>query len=218
MFRVGCWCPWFLPNSLDFLAQANLISLSCLILTENKLTVINDNIFHFLPALTYLDVTENHLTCDCSNSGFLVWALSSVHTLVDVGPGNRCMYPISKKGTMLLDMDLNSCWMDTSFLCCVSTTGLVLLTVLGAFSSHFLSWRLVYAYYYLATSRYNTRRRKGSEVYRYDAFISYNVRDEAWVNGEMLPALEAERDWRLCLHHRDFQPGRAGWLARWLAD
>ncbi|KAJ3608576.1 hypothetical protein NHX12_023108 [Muraenolepis orangiensis] len=205
-------------QSLDFLAQANLISLSCLILTENKLTVINDNIFHFLPALTYLDVIENHLTCDCSNSGFLVWALSSVHTLVHVGPGNRCMYPISKKGTMLLDMDLNSCWMDTSFLCCVSTTGLVLLTVLGAFSSHFLSWRLVYAYYHLATSRYNTRRRKGSEVYRYDAFISYNVRDEAWVNGEMLPALEAERDWRLCLHHRDFQPGRAGWLARWVAD
>ncbi|KAJ3586904.1 hypothetical protein NHX12_013296, partial [Muraenolepis orangiensis] len=185
---------------------------------ENKLAVINDNIFHFLPALTYLDVTENPLTCDCFNSDFLLWALSSVHTLVRVGPGNECTYPVSKKGTMLLDMDLNLCWIDTSFLCCVSTAGLVLLTVLGAFGFHFLRWHLVYAYYRLVTSRYDARQRKGNDVYRYDAFISYNVRDEAWVHGEMLPALEAERDWRLCLHHRDFQPGRAGWLAGPLAD
>ncbi|XP_039677455.1 toll-like receptor 13 isoform X2 [Perca fluviatilis] len=31
---------------------------------------------------------------------------------------------------------------------------------------------------------------------------------KAWVYEEMLPVLEGEQGWRLCLHHRDFEPGR----------
>ncbi|KAK0138424.1 Toll-like receptor 13 [Merluccius polli] len=195
-------------NNLDFLAQVNLTSLRCLILNENKLTVINDNIFHFLPALTYLDLSVNPLVCDCSNSGFLLWALSSNQTQVVRADQYVCMYPFSKKGTMFQDINMHSCWMDTSFLCYISTTSLVLLTLLTAFGYHFLHWRLVYAYYRLMALLYDMKERKRNEPYRYDAFISYNVKDEAWVHGEMLPVLEDERGWRLCLHHRDFQPGR----------
>ena len=199
-------------KNFDFLTQANLTSLRCLKLCENELTVINHNIFHFLPALTYLDLSVNPLTCDCSNSGFLLWALSSQQTqLVNVAQ-YVCTYPLSARGTMFLDIDLHSCWMDTSFLCYISTTSLVLLTLLTAFGYHFLHWRLVYAYYRLMALLYDMRERKRNKPYCYDAFISYNVRDEAWVHREMLPALEDERGWRLCLHHRDFQPGRAGWL------
>lgn len=197
-------------KSLDFLAQVNLTSLRSLILCENKLDVINDNIFHFLPALTYLDLSLNPLTCDCSNSGFLLWMLSSQTQIANLDR-YVCTYPISKSGTMLLDIDVQSCWMDMSFLCYISTTSLVLLTLLTAFGNHFLRWRLVYAYYRLMALRYDMRERKRNKPYRYDAFISYNVQDEVWVHRELLPALEEERGWRLCLHHRDFQPGKAGW-------
>ncbi|CAL8303110.1 unnamed protein product [Arctogadus glacialis] len=162
-------------KNLDFLAQANLTSLRCLKLCENELTVIDHHIFQFLPALTYLDLSVNPLTCDCSNSGFLLWALSSDQTQIVNVDQYVCTYPLSERGTMFVDVDVHSCWMDASFLCYISTTGLVLLTLLTAFGHHFLHWRL----------------------------------DEAWVHGEMLPALEDERGWRLCLHHRDFQPGRS---------
>ncbi|CAL8262324.1 unnamed protein product [Lota lota] len=194
-------------KSLDFLAQASMSNLRCLILFENKLTVINHNIFHFLPALTYLDLSVNPLTCDCSNSGFLLWGLSSDQTQIANVHRYVCTYPLSERGTMFLDIDLHSCWMDASFLCYISTTSLVLLTLLTAFGYHFLHWRLVYAYYRLMALLYDMRERKRNKPYRYDAFISYNVHDEAWVHREMLPALEDERGWRLCLHHRDFQPG-----------
>ncbi|CAL8303115.1 unnamed protein product [Arctogadus glacialis] len=196
-------------KNLDFLAQANLTSLRCLKLCENELTVIDHHIFQFLPALTYLDLSVNPLTCDCSNSGFLLWALSSDQTQIVNVDQYVCTYPLSERGTMFVDVDVHSCWMDASFLCYISTTGLVLLTLLTAFGHHFLHWRLVYAYYRLMALLYDMRERKRNNPCRYDAFISYNVQDEAWVHGEMLPALEDERGWRLCLHHRDFQPGRS---------
>ncbi|XP_015230540.1 PREDICTED: toll-like receptor 13 isoform X3 [Cyprinodon variegatus] len=50
--------------------------------------------------------------------------------------------------------------------------------------------------------------RKKEDPHRFDAFVSYNVHDEDWVYRELLPELEGEQGWRLCLHHRDFQPGK----------
>ncbi|XP_006806135.1 toll-like receptor 13 [Neolamprologus brichardi] len=29
-----------------------------------------------------------------------------------------------------------------------------------------------------------------------------------WVYGELLPELEGQQGWKLCLHHRDFEPGK----------
>ncbi|XP_063050315.1 toll-like receptor 13 [Engraulis encrasicolus] len=34
------------------------------------------------------------------------------------------------------------------------------------------------------------------------------LKDERWVHRELLPNLETEQGWRLCLHHRDFEPGK----------
>ena len=199
-------------KTLDFL-EANLTSLRCLILSQNELTVLNESVFESLPVLTHLDLSDNPLSCDCSNAGFLLWALSSKQTQLVGGYNQPCTYPLSEKGTMLLDFDVHSCWMDSSFLCFISTTSMVLFTLLTSFSYHFLCWRLVYAYYLFMALLYDMKERKKNEQHRYDAFISYNVQDEEWVHREMLPALEDERGWKLCLHHRDFQPGRAASLS-----
>ena len=199
-------------KTLDFL-EANLTSLRCLILSQNQLTVLNESVFQFLPVLTYLDLSDNPLTCDCSNAGFLLWALSSEQTQLARGYNQPCTYPLSEKGTMLLNFDVRSCWMDYSFLCFISTTSMVLFTLLASFSYHFLRWQLVYAYYLFMALLYDMKERKKNEQHRYDAFISYNVQDEDWVHREMLPALEDEHGWKLCLHHRDFMPGRAASLS-----
>ena len=42
--------------------------------------------------------------------------------------------------------------------------------------------------------------------FTYDAFISYNSKDEAWVRGEMLPRLE-KANLRVCIDYQDFEPG-----------
>lgn len=194
-------------RSLDFLAQVDLPALSWLKLTENELMVINEMVFQSLPALKYLDLLGNPFTCDCSNIGFIRWVKSNDQTQVVNAYQYTCSFPLSQQGRKLLDFDIQSCWMDVHFLCFLSSTCLVVLTLLTSFIYHFLRWQLVYTFYLFLAFLYDSRKRKKEASHCYDAFISYNVNDEAWVYREMLPVLEGEQGWRLCLHHRDFQPG-----------
>ncbi|XP_041665333.1 toll-like receptor 13 [Cheilinus undulatus] len=195
-------------KSLDFLAQANLSALKYLHLSDNGITVISDAIFQSLPALIYLDLSNNPLTCDCSNAGFIQWVKSNNQTQVQDAHDYICSSPLIKQGTKVLDFDVQSCWMDVGFLCYISSSCLVVLTLLTSFIYHFLRWQIVYAFLLFQAFLYDSRKRRRGAPQLYDAFISYNVEDEAWVYREMLPVLEGEQGWRLCLHHRDFQPGK----------
>ncbi|KAG7225247.1 hypothetical protein INR49_014637, partial [Caranx melampygus] len=195
-------------QSLDFLAQANLSALRHLSLTSNKLTVINHTVFQFLPALTYLDLEGNPFTCDCSNVGFIQWVRSNKQTQVVNTPQYMCSFPVAEQGSKLLDFDIQSCWIDFSFLYFITSTCLVLLTLLSSFIYHFLRWQIAYAFHLFQAFLCDTKKKRKGAPYHYDAFISYNVHDEDWVYREMLPLLEGEQGWRLCLHHRDFQPGK----------
>ncbi|XP_068603237.1 toll-like receptor 13 [Brachionichthys hirsutus] len=195
-------------KSLDFLAHVRLPALGCLLLRGNKLTAINVTVFRALPALTYLDLMGNPFVCDCSNAAFVQWAKDNEQTQVAYAYEYDCSFPPAKEGTKLLDMDIESCRMDAGLFCFISTSCLVVLTLFTSFIYHFLRWQLAYAYYLFLAFLYDSRKRKRMAPLRYDAFISYNVHDEAWVYREMLPVLEGEHGFRLCLHHRDFQPGK----------
>ncbi|XP_067378814.1 toll-like receptor 13 [Channa argus] len=195
-------------RSLDFLAQANLPALSWLKLSKNMLSIINETIFQSLPALKYLDLTDNPLTCECSNLGFNQWVLTNTYTQVVNAHQYTCAFPVSQQGNKFLDFDIHSCWVDVSFFYFLSSSCLVVLTVLASFIYHFLRWHLVYAYYLFLAFLYDKKRRKRKPPQQYDAFVSYNVHDEEWVYRELLPILEGQQGWKLCLHHRDFEPGK----------
>ncbi|CAJ1084233.1 toll-like receptor 13 [Xyrichtys novacula] len=196
-------------RSLDFLARANLSALRWLNLGDNELTVINETVFQSLPALTYLDLYGNPFTCSCLNQGFIQWVKNNSRTQVVNAYHYDCYFPPGQQGNRLLDFDFQSCKMDLDFLCFISSSSLVMLTILMSFIYHFLRWQIIYAFCLFLAFLYDSRKRKKETPHRYDAFISYNVDDEAWVFREMLPVLEGEQGWRLCLHHRDFQPGKA---------
>ncbi|XP_030285575.1 toll-like receptor 13 [Sparus aurata] len=193
-------------RSLDFLTRANLAALSWLKISENKLSTLKETVFQSLPALTYLNLTGNPLACECSNAGFSEWVQSNKQTQVVNGHQYTCTFPRSKQGNKFLDFDTHSCWIDGSFLYFLSSTCLVVFSLLASFIYHFLRWHLAYSYYLCLAFVCGKRRR--ASPHRYDAFVSYNIHDEAWVYKEMLPVLEGEQGWRLCLHHRDFEPGK----------
>ncbi|XP_069580173.1 toll-like receptor 13 [Brachyistius frenatus] len=195
-------------KSLDFLSGADLSELRSLKLTDNVITVINETLFRSLTALTYLNLDNNPFTCDCSNAGFIQWVKSNNRTQVVNAHQYTCSFPAAEQGSRLLDFDVQSCRADVDFLCFVSSCCLVVLTLLTSFLYHFLRWQLVYAVHLFLAFVHDRRRRKEGAPHRYDAFVSYNVHDEDWVYREMLPVLEGEQGWRLCLHHRDFQPGK----------
>uniref|UniRef100_A0A3Q1JSJ8 TIR domain-containing protein n=1 Tax=Anabas testudineus TaxID=64144 RepID=A0A3Q1JSJ8_ANATE len=195
-------------KSLDFLVKARPPALRFLNLSNNELTVINETVFQSLPALTHLDLGNNPFTCDCSNAGFIQWVMSNAQTQVVNAHQYTCSFPVAQQGRKLLEFNTESCWMDVSFICFISSTCLVVLALLSSFIYHFLRWQLSYGFYLFLAFLYDSRKKKKGTPHQFDAFVSYNVHDEAWVYREMLPVLEEEQGWRLCLHHRDFQPGK----------
>uniref|UniRef100_A0A3B5QP55 Toll-like receptor 13 n=1 Tax=Xiphophorus maculatus TaxID=8083 RepID=A0A3B5QP55_XIPMA len=195
-------------KSLDFLMLANLTALRYLKLTDSDISVVNETVFQYLPSLTYLDLRNNPFTCECLNAGFIQWVKSNKQTQVFNGHQYECSFPVSKRGTFLLDFDVKTCWEDGSFLYFISSTCLVVLTLLTSFVYNFLRWHLKYTFHLFRAFLYDSRKRKTMNPHQFDAFVSYNVHDEGWVYRKMLPVLEGQQGWRLCLHHRDFQPGK----------
>ncbi|XP_055012048.1 toll-like receptor 13 [Boleophthalmus pectinirostris] len=193
-------------TTLEFLG--NLRGLQMLVVHDNHLSIINETLFQSFPSLTYLDLSKNALLCDCLNAGFQEWVWSSNRTQVVGGASYQCMSPVTQLEQRFLDFDTRLCKIDIEFILFVSCSSVTLLTLVLSFVYHFLRWQLIYAYNLFLAHVYDTKRRRRNEAHRYDAFISYSVHDEEWVCHEMLPVLEGQQGWRLCLHHRDFQPGK----------
>uniref|UniRef100_A0A3B3UQN0 Toll-like receptor 13 n=1 Tax=Poecilia latipinna TaxID=48699 RepID=A0A3B3UQN0_9TELE len=195
-------------SSLDFLVKANLTALRFLKLTDNELSVINDTVFKSFPSLTYLDLDNNPFTCNCSNARFIQWVKNNKQTQVVNAHQYKCSSSVDKGESLLLEYDVHLCWDDGRFFYFISSTCLVVLTLLTSFIYNFLWWHLTYTFHLFLAYFYDSQRRKKEVLHRFDAFVSYNVHDEGWVYREMLPVLEGQQGWRLCLHHRDFQPGK----------
>nr|KAG5698010.1 hypothetical protein BaRGS_005828 [Batillaria attramentaria] len=51
-------------------------------------------------------------------------------------------------------------------------------------------------------------RQRRSEAFQYDLFVSYDSEDSRWVHEHLMPALEGGMGLRLCVHQRDFIPGK----------
>ncbi|CAB1320395.1 unnamed protein product [Coregonus sp. 'balchen'] len=145
---------------------------------------------------------------DSLNAWFIRWVEDNNQTQVGDAHDSNCSYPDNLRGTKLLDLDTRPCSVDIGFFYFLSTTSLVLLTLLASFIYHLLRWQVVYVYYLFLAYLYDTKRRNRRAANQYDAFVSYNTHDEPWVLRELLPELEGKQGWRLCLHHRDFQPGK----------
>ncbi|CAG5887586.1 unnamed protein product [Menidia menidia] len=195
-------------TSLDFVIRANLTALRYLKLSDNEIAVINETVFQSLPALTYLDVANNPFTCDCSNAGFIHWVRTNQQTLVVNAHQYTCSFPVDSRGSMLLDFDIQLCWGSDSFLCFIFSFCLVVATLLASFIYRFMRWQISYSAQLFLAFLYNSRKKMKECSPQFDAFVSYNTHDEDWVYQVMLPELEEEQGLRLCLHHRDFQPGK----------
>lgn len=81
--------------------------------------------------------------------------------------------------------------------------------LLGGFAYRF-RWRIRYLYY-IAKAKYTGYRLipdSDLPTYPYDAFVSYANEDGDFVKNDMVRKLEDEHGLRLCIHERDFIPGR----------
>ncbi|KAG8540435.1 hypothetical protein GDO81_019313 [Engystomops pustulosus] len=185
---------------------SNLTSLKRLQLTKNGLKHIDVSIFDNMTNLSYLDIYKCPLTCTCDNKDFQRW-LNVSRVQVVYAFNITCSHD---RSLFFHNFDTHVCDLkEKLILFCCSFTFLCLLIIIPIVYSKSY-WRLKYNYF-LFISWLNERWSSNKDLYKYDAFVSYNTRDEDWVYETMLPMLErcrSSKGLRLCLHHRDFQLGR----------
>ncbi|XP_069803371.1 toll-like receptor 13 [Dendropsophus ebraccatus] len=185
---------------------SNLTNLKRLQLTKNGLKHIDPTIFDNLTNLQYLDLWKCPLTCTCVNQDLKGWMNRSnvqIKYLYNMTCGHNHNAYFHNFDTQVCDHK------ERLALFCSTFLFLCLLIIIPIVNSK-LYWRLKYNYF-LFISWLKERWHSNKDLYKYDAFVSYNTRDEDWVYETMLPMLEryhCSKKLRLCLHHRDFQLGR----------
>ncbi|XP_056618033.1 toll-like receptor 19 [Triplophysa dalaica] len=209
---------------ISFLTRSmfqNLTSLQLLRLYSDSPLVLVDGTFDVLPALKVFFLDRVDFQCNCINGWILEWAESTKSVQVVSIQKQECVWHYQKRN--FLETMEKLCQTDTQYLCYVGTAACVSLVMSLAVGYRFARWPSVVLYFRLRGlaermfgRQWQRRRRRLERVdgeleeVKYDAFVSFCNRDEAWVMEEMIPRLEEQGHLRLrlCLHNRDFEVGK----------
>ncbi|XP_077453798.1 toll-like receptor 21 [Stigmatopora argus] len=185
----------------------NMTGLKTLELNHNAMQTIEVDVLEAWPHLQYLDIRSLPLLCTCQNSLLQNWTNYNQRVQVAYLYNLRCPKGEEK---MFYNFNTDVCFVDLGKdVFFITSTVVAFLTAFPLLYVK-LYWKVKYGYYvFRAWFSDQWRKFKEEEKCTYDAFVSYNSKDEEWVMVQLLPNLEGnDSSLKLCLHHRDFEPGR----------
>ncbi|KAK3571804.1 hypothetical protein QTP86_020594 [Hemibagrus guttatus] len=206
---------------LNFLTKAmfrDLHSLELLHLYSENPLILQDGMFDAMPVLKAVVIERVVFRCDCQTDWFLEWAQNTRTKVINL-PEQECVWHYQKLN--LLSTMEKLCQTDRQYLCYLGTVNLISLLLVSALSYRFAYWPCMVLIFRLRgymerkfgkAWRRRRQRHRGDELeaeedVKYDAFVSFSHRNEAWVLEELAPRLEEQGQprLRLCLHNRDFE-------------
>ncbi len=159
-----------------------------------------------------IDLSGNPILCQCHTLKFLSWMKTTRVTFASKDL-LLCTYTT---GALISPWDID--FNEERKLCnnfypiLYSVIGCVLVVAVTAVGLvlYKKQWTLRF---WIHAARETWRRRTAREnrEYRYDAFVAYCSRETSerqWVHLTLVPKLEREYGLKVCIHHRDFLPGR----------
>ncbi|GFT80227.1 toll-like receptor 2 [Nephila pilipes] len=199
------------------------ISLTTLDLSQNQINYVSSAmISDFKQVRKNLRLSQNPFNCSACgmwefqkflNSSNLTLHFSDIETDFKI----VCAEPKIMKSKSILDVEMPivQCAMDDigvlSLVTVVSVIIVLLLVSILFYLCYFFRWYVRYWVFHVkAKIKEKTNQDINNEQpYMYDAFVSYNSRDNHWVVKHLIPALENEDPrYKLCVHLRNFQIGR----------
>ncbi|XP_066538503.1 toll-like receptor 21 [Hoplias malabaricus] len=186
----------------------NLTALKVLHLNRNAMQTLNVDLLENLTNLQYIDARNSPLSCNCLNKDLQNYTKNNQRIQFVYLYNMTCS---DLRGSSFYNFETNVCYVEIELYLFSTTFSVTILLTLLPLMYVKLYWKFKYGYYVFRSwfGEQWRRLREQEEKYIYDAFISYNSADEKWVMGELLPNLEGNGSFfRLCLHHRDFEPGR----------
>ncbi|XP_026875264.2 toll-like receptor 21 [Electrophorus electricus] len=186
----------------------NLTALKVLHLNRNALQTMDIQLLENLTNLQYLDLRNSPLSCSCLNSDLQNWTKNNQKVQLVYLYDLSCQ---DLNGSNFYNFETDVCYLDLGVYLFASTYFATIVLILVPLLHVKLYWKFKYGYYVFRSwfGEQWRRLREEEEKSMYDAFISYNSADEKWVMEKLLPNLEGNgSSFKLCLHHRDFEPGR----------
>ncbi|XP_031723155.1 toll-like receptor 18 isoform X2 [Anarrhichthys ocellatus] len=193
-------------------------SLQFLALDGNSVGLISRASFQDMPQLSHLRAGNNPYHCTCELHAFVQDTISRGKVNLTDWPWNyRCYHPEALRNTVISKFIPGQvvCDIRLVIIICVATTAAVILILMLICYMFDLPW-YTKATYQIVRAKYRAHKEKAAGergTFTYHAFISYSHSDADWVRNQLLPCLESNgNSYRLCIHERDFMPGR------WIID
>lgn len=186
----------------------NISQLKKIQLNHNVMRTFPVTVLESLTKLQYLDIRNVPLSCTCENSLMKNWTVTNQKVQVIYLYSLPCPHDPKVK---FFNFDTSVCNIDLGQYLFFCTAPWIFLFTVWPLLYVKLYWKIKYSFYVFRSwfSEQWRRLREKEENCKYDAFISYNSSDELWVMNELLPNLEGNgSSFKICLHHRDFEPGR----------
>ncbi|XP_005500898.2 toll-like receptor 2 type-1 [Columba livia] len=188
----------------------NLVALS---VRRNKLNSFSREEFESFRKMELLDASGNNFICSCEFLSFIHHEARIAQVLVGWPDQYVCDSPLAVRGVQVGDVHLSLMECHRSLvvsLICVLVFLVILILVAVGYKFHAV-WYLRMTWAWLQAKR-KPKRAPPKDIC-YDAFVSYSENDSDWVENIMVRELEqACPPFRLCLHKRDFVPGK------WIVD
>ena len=200
-------------TSWDRKAFLPLTRLKTLGLAANKITSLNEESYiDIADTLQEIDLSGNPFACTCDLLWFRQYMITGNVIFLGFTEGKAnyaCASPESLRGVPLLNFHISSydCLdkMEIGALFGVFITCLVF----GVCTSLVLKywWHIRYYWFVLQAQRKQHKELLHQPQYRFDAFVCYHSDDRHWVIRKLLPNIEYDGGYDVCLHDRNWLGG-----------
>ncbi|KFQ90589.1 Toll-like receptor 2 type-2, partial [Nipponia nippon] len=188
----------------------NLVAMS---VRRNKLNSFSREEFESFKKMELLDASDNNFICSCEFLSFIQHEAGIAQVLVGWPDKYVCDSPLAVRGAQVgaVHLSLMECHRSLLVSLICALVFLVILVLVAIGYKYHAVWYLRMTWAWLRAKR-KPKRAPPKDIC-YDAFVSYSENDSDWVENVMVRELEqACPPFRLCLHKRDFVPGK------WIVD
>ncbi|KAL8621535.1 hypothetical protein ACOMHN_026207 [Nucella lapillus] len=179
---------------------SNLTNIEKLTLSSNQFTWVPRDVFDGMKEFINLDLDNNEK--------LQVESIREIVPEVEVSDYTCSNLPVVRLKDFYLADQACVLSRDTS-LFLIQTSGVVLVSLLLVSVALRYWWHIRLLLYEAFRGGDDLRRQRlEAERFDFDVFVSYCSQDLAWVRERLMPTLEEGLGLRLCVHERDFVPGR----------
>ena len=190
-----------------------LTRLKTLGLATNKITSLNEESYiDIADTLQEIDLSGNPFACTCDLLWFRQYMMTGNVIFLGFTEGKAnyaCASPESLRGVPLLNFHISSydCLdkMEIGALFGVFITCLVFGVCISLVLKYW--WHIRYYWFVLQAQRKRQIELLHQPQYRFDAFVCYHSDDRHWVIRKLLPNIEYDGGYGVCLHDRNWLGG-----------